>query len=262
MIYKNILIGINTYSVDWLFRLNKIKKPNITIFDFNNTDIHILIKIKNIDFIIPMSEDDYITIKKYKKYDNIILYPNIETINILNNKLLFTKFMLKHFIDYIPTVYYLDNVKLLDIEYPVISKPINSTNGNNMKIIYNQNEFINCENKIIIQKFIEDQYEFGAFMLCLNGQIINWKIIKFKYDKFTIKKTNFPRNYENVENININLFDQIIKKLNYTGGINFDFKFNHLTNKLDIFEINPRFGGSAFTLDFIYELLCIKNDKN
>ena len=46
-------------------------------------------------------------------------------------------------------------------------------------------------------------------------------------------------------------------KLNYTGGLNFDFKFDELTKKIYIFEINPRFGGSAFTNNFIYELLCI-----
>ena len=69
---------------------------------------------------------------------------------------------------------------------------------------------------------------------------------------------NFPHNYEIVENIDIYIFEKIIIKLNYTGGINFDFKFNFFLDKIDIFEINPRFGGSAFTLNFIYELLCIK----
>ena len=36
-----------------------------------------------------------------------------------------------------------------------------------------------------------------------------------------------------------------------------DFKFNENSNQLYIFEMNPRFGGSAFTNNFIYELLCI-----
>ena len=127
-----------------------------------------------------------------------------------------------------------------------------------MKIYYNNNEFTKCKEKIIIQKFIEDEYEYGAYILCINGKIINYKIIKFKYKKYTIKKINFPKNYENVFNIEIQKFEPIIIKLNYTGGMNIDFKFNDLTKKIDIFEINPRFGGSAFTNNFIYELLCIK----
>jgi carbamoylphosphate synthase large subunit len=120
------------------------------------------------------------------------------------------------------------------------------------------NEFLVPKKHITIQKFIEEQYEYSSYMLCINRKIINWKIIKFKYEKFTIKKNNFPHNYEIVENIYINLFEEIIKKLNYTGGINFDFKFNFSSNKIDIFEINSRFGGSAFSLNFIYDLLCIK----
>ena len=57
----------------------------------------------------------------------------------------------------------------------------------NMKILFNEHDFQQCKDKFIIQKFIEDQYEFSAFMMCIKGKIINWKIIKFKYEKFTIK---------------------------------------------------------------------------
>jgi carbamoylphosphate synthase large subunit len=258
MSYKNILIGINTMFPNWLNVLTKLNKENIIIIDFEDNNIQNLIIEKKIDFILPLSEKDFIQIKKYNEYKNIILFPNIETINILHNKILFIQFMLENFHDYIPTTYYLDNKKLFDIEYPVISKPIYSVNGTSMKIFHNEKDFLECENKLIIQKFIEDLLEFGAFILCINGKIINWKIIKFKYERFTIKKNNFPNNYENVDDIDITIFEPIINKLNYTGGINFDFKFNFTTKKIDIFEINPRFGGSAFSLGFIYDLLCIK----
>jgi len=259
MTYKNILLGINPFSDDWLISLYKINKENIIICDFENeNELQNLFIKKQIDYIIPLSKKDLLIIKNYKQYDNIIIYPNDETINILDNKILFTKFMLENFTDYIPTVYYLDNIKLLNVEYPIISKPVYSQNGNNMKIYYNEKEFLQCKNKLIIQKFIEDQYEFSSYMLCINGIIITYKIIKSKYKKFTIKQNNFPHNYEIDEHININFFEEIIMKLNYTGGICFDFKFNFLLNKIDIFEINPRFGGSAFALNFIYDLLCIK----
>lgn len=36
-----------------------------------------------------------------------------------------------------------------------------------------------------------------------------------------------------------------------------NFKYDEILNKLYIFEMNPRFGGSAFSCNFIYELLCI-----
>lgn len=259
MSYKNILIGINTFNNDWLVSLSKIHQQNIILINFNDDEL--LKKImteKKIDYILPLSNKDYIIIKN--KIDDLdkILYPNDEIFELLNNKLFFTKFMLENFNEYIPNVYYLDNIKLLDNEYPVISKPIYSTNGANMKIYHNENEFINCKDKIIIQKFIEEVFEYGAYMLCINGKIINWKIIRFKYPKYTIKKYNFPKEYENIKNFDIQLFEKIILKLNYTGGMCVDFKFDVSTNNIYIFEINPRFGGSAFTNNFIYELLCIK----
>ena len=46
--------------------------------------------------------------------------------------------------------------------------------------------------------------------------------------------------------------------INYTGGLCINFKYDENNNNIYIFEINPRFGGSAFTNNFIYELLCIK----
>ena len=238
--------------------LKQLNKPYITIVDFNSKNIHNIIVSKNIDYILPLSERDFLTIKKYRKYDGMILYPNAKIVELLHNKLRFTEFMLKHFPECIPTTYYANNIKLLDPEYPVISKPVFSTNGNDIKIFHNENEFSECKNRIIIQKFIENEYEYSAYMLCIDGKINNWKIIRYKYTKFTIKKENFPHDYENVENMNIlDACKRIIATLNYTGGICFDLKFDEGSNKIDIFEINPRFGGSAFTCKFIDHLLSI-----
>lgn len=262
-IYKNVLIGTNSHNIDWQISLNKINKKNIIISNFKNSyDLKNVILKKKINYIIPMSDIDYNLIKNINLELNVqkckIIYPLKETIELLNNKNFFTEFMLKNYIEYIPDVYYLNNIKLKDIEYPAIYKPIYSTNGSNMVIIYNDNNFVSLKNHNNIQKYIDDEYEYSAFMLCIDGLIINWKIIRFKYKKHNIKKINFPKNYENIENFDIKIFENIINKLNYEGGVCIDFKFNELTNKLYIFEINPRFGGSAFTCNFIYELLCIK----
>lgn len=260
--YKNILIGTNTIFTSWLNSLNKIKKPNIIISDFNNFDnLKKIIYDKDIKYILPISDKDYNLIKdnilQLDKNDIKILYPSNEIFNLLNNKNIFTEFMLKNFIEYIPDIYYLNNIKLKDIEYPAIYKPTYSTNGLNMIIIHNQKDFSKLKNYNNIQKFIDNKFEYSAQMLCIDGIIINWKVIRFKYDKYHIKKKNFPNNYENIENFDIEIFKKIIKTLNYSGGICIDFKIDD-SNKLYIFEINPRFGGSAFSCNFIQELLCLK----
>jgi carbamoylphosphate synthase large subunit len=260
--YKKILIGTNTFSLDWKLILDKINKKNIVIVDFNNFEnLKNIILKKNITYILPLSQTDYNLIKTHiLELDNNqikILYPSEETYGLLDNKNLFTKFMLENYSKYIPDIYYLSNVKLKNIEYPAISKPIYSTNGSNMRIIFNDKDFLQLQNHNNIQKFIENEYEYSAHMLCIDGIIVNWKVIRFIYKKYNIKKTNFPNNYENIENFNIGVFKNIIKNLNYSGGTCIDFKFNSLNNSLYIFEINPRFGGSAFTCNFIYKLLCV-----
>jgi len=170
-LYDNILTGMNTFSKDWLILIEQINKENLIIFDFNNDNLQNIIIEKNIAYILPLSEKDYLIIKTKINNTNIILYPTIEIFNLLNNKLLFAYFMLEYFIDYIPNIYYLNNVQLLDIEYPIISKPIYSTNGKNMKIYHTDTDFLQCKSKIIIQQYIEDEYEYGAFMLCINGKL-------------------------------------------------------------------------------------------
>ena len=259
MSYKNILIGSNTFYSDWLISLRKIKKENIIVINFNEENILKKIKEKNINYILPLSSTDHEIVKNITISDDIpILYPNIETIGLLNNKISFTKFMLENFTECLPEVYYLEDKKLKELEFPVISKPIYSTNGLGMKIYHSENDFAQCKNKHIVQKFIDDEYKYSCYMLCINGIIINWKVIRCKYKKYHIKTSNFSSDYENVENFDMKLFENIVHKLNYTGGMCVDFKFNSDTNSTYIFEINPRFGGSAFTNNFIYELLCVK----
>lgn len=259
--YKNVLIGKNTFSPNWKKSLNEINKPNVVFCDFNDfKKIKEIILDKNITYIIPLSEIDYKLINSHMKYlDNKlkILYPSEETFNLLDNKNMFTEFMLNNFMEYIPEIYFLNNVKLKNIQYPSISKPIYSTNGSNMTILYGDNDFGKLKNHNNIQKFIEYEYEYGAYMLCIDGVIVTQKIIRFKYNKNYIKKSNFPNNYENVKNLNTYIFKNIISKLNYSGGLCINFKVDELNDHIYIFEINPRFGGSAFTNNFIYELICI-----
>lgn len=260
--FKNILIGNNLFSSDWNTPLKNINKKNIILCDFENIkELNEIISNNNISYIIPMSNIDYKLIKSYIQTSNIrikILYPSEDTYNLLDNKNLFTEFMLNNYIEYIPNIYYLNNIKLKNIEYPAISKPIYSTNAKNIKIIYNDKDLLTLNNYNNIQQFIDYQYEYAAYMLCIDGVIITQKIIRFKYIKYYVKIANFPNTYENVENFNNDIFKNIISKLNYSGGLCINFKVNeNNNNNIYIFEINPRFGGSAFTNNFIYELLCI-----
>lgn len=265
---KKILIGENVFSENWKIALNKINVQYIIFADLTDINkIKTILEITNIDYILPLVYEDYVKLISYDIGKHIkILHPTIEIYELLNNKLLFTTYMINNFPDCIPTTYYLDNKKLNNnddkIEYPVIYKPMYSINGSNMQIFHSYRQLRHAK-KLIIQKYIADQYEYGCNLICINGIIINYKIIRYFYPKYYIKKSSFPRSFETVEhntatNTNIiNIFNPIIAKLNYSGGMCIDFKFNEETCKMNIFEMNPRFGGSAFTLEFISELITI-----
>ena len=127
--YKKILIGTNMFCESWKFVSNKINQENIIIQDFNNSNaIYNIIFNKKINFILPLSNKDYNIIKNYNlsSYDIKILYPSKETIELLHNKNLFTKFMLKNYFQYIPEIYYLEDIKLKDIELDEKNKVIES----------------------------------------------------------------------------------------------------------------------------------------
>jgi carbamoylphosphate synthase large subunit len=235
---KNILIGTNAYSSDWQISLHKINKKNIIIHPFENTnDLEDVIRRENIQYILPLSDIDYKFIQKVNLCDHIrVVYPTEE---IKENH--FTTFMLDHYSKYIPDVYYINNKKRKEIEYPAIYKP--------MRILYEENDFLSLQDQNHIQKYIEEEYEYSAYMLCINGIIQGWKVIRSKFPIYHIKKTNYSTEYENMEDFDIHIFEKILKHLNYSGGVCIDFKVNE--SQLYIFEINPRFGGSAFTCNFI-----------
>lgn len=261
MTYKNILIGDKPLFNDWIFHINKLNKDHIFVTDFSNSDnVTAIINEKQIDYILPLSKNDYDKIKNIGLYDDIILFPSKEIYDILDDKIKFCLFMIDNFPDLIPKTYYLDNTLYQNVEYPVISKPAQCTNGMGMLIHHDETTLNKLSKKYIVQQFIEDRCERAAYILCINGEIITSKLIKHIFPIHHIKTKNFPSNFQNDDDVNVDVFVEIIKKLNYSGGMCINFKYNTDNKKLDIFEINPRFGGSAFSNKFFYDL--IKINKN
>lgn len=275
--FQTILIGSKPFELSWLKGLESIKKSHIIIKDFEKL-INENNKI-NCDWILPLSEIDYNLALEYSKIyliEDKIIYPKKETIDLLHNKIKFNKFMLEHYPSNIPLIYWMEEKKYIEPKFPAIIKPNISVCGIGMKIIKNMDEYLNyLENPIkfyppnsvnsikmetltksnyILQEYIENEYEYSGYFLCIGGEIKTWKIIKQAFKGLFIKRHNFT-NYINSMDVPIELFKNIIKKLNYSGGLCVDFKYHN--SNIYIFEMNPRFGGSAFTQNFIYELLCI-----
>ena len=229
---KKILLGINTYNLHWLDSIKTINKPNVYIHDFSKKDTRQKILSDKIDYIIPLSDKDY-QLVKLCCYGIPILYPAIDTLEMLNRPLHFIDYMLCNFNFLIPKIYYLDGVELSPIVYPVISKRLY---GSDNRIYFTGRVM----EKYLVQQYV-DGIVYGAYLLCIYGRTVNWKVVK---------NGNVDPGSNNLTFIS--LFEPIIKKLNYTGGLHIDFRS---TDKIYILKINPRFGDSAFTDNFFYDLV-------
>jgi predicted ATP-grasp superfamily ATP-dependent carboligase len=246
--YKLIVV---TVLFDWKDILSKSNK--IILIDENN-----IAKYNNGEFkIMPLSVDDYI---KYNHYEINIFKNNLDNIDILDNKSKFGKYMLEKFSDNIPITYYynFDNETFYNYNFTqtekYIVKPNKNCGGVGIDILFYQknntpkNQILlkmklTMKNQIV-QKYINHTEYYCGHFLVLNGIIIE-KIYFFSNHKYNngIKKGRII-SYEVMQNLNIDdsIFNKIFYDLNYSGFTNSDFIIDN--NKLIIFEINPRPGGS------------------
>ena len=164
------------------------------------------------------------------------------------------------FIEHIPKTYYYNFKNKNDIEqyiYPLdnslnnkkqikrgILKPNYSYGGNGIKIIENIKEIDYKLKNVIVSEYIEHSEYYAGHFLVIDG-IIQDKIYfcsNYKY-KNNIKCGRI-KNYtiQNKLIVDDNIFDLIFTDLSYSGFADSDFIIHN--NKIIIFEINPRPGGS------------------
>lgn len=212
---------------------------------------------------IPISIDNCI---KFSNLNNNIFKNNIKNIYILNNKSKFGKYMLDNFIDNTPTIFYYNydnqtyikslNKSIINSHNKFIIKPNEGNCGYNIKIV---NKIIPKENHII-QEYIDHTIQYVGHFLVFNGIIIK-KVYFFSNHLANEIKKGRIMNYQVLENLNLDdsIFDKIFTNLNYSGFADSDFTI--INNKILIFEINPRPGGSLIHNEKYFNLFIEILDK-
>lgn len=199
--------------------------------------------------IIPISKEQY---EKYSDESISIFVNKSHNIEILNNKGMFAKFMLdNNYHEHIPIVcYYSFGENVYKNEQKIrkmIKKPNNGYGGINIKIIYSLDI---TEKNVVVSEYIEHDIYYVGHMLVHKGILL--KIIFFychNNNKNLIKKGSIV-DYKIINKVDadLNIFENIFKKLDYSGFACADFIIHN--GIIKIFEINPRPGGSL-----------IKNEK-
>jgi len=255
-----ILFGTPKW-IEWHVHL--LKLPHTVHFHKLN-DINLIlayIQEHNIELIIPLTiEQKFLIIDHMEQLSHvkIICDKNKQNTTLLDNKYEFCKYMIaNNFNEFIPEVY-ITNYNQTQIihnklTYPCIFKFHQESGSIGTAVLTNEDELNNAfflmkRKNYIIQKYISGENEYAGHLYILNGDIKHFIVYmatnnRKNYIQYGSMKTCVRMPDFNLTNSAcMNTFSELFKKLNYTGFACIDFKI--IDNKLQIFEINPRLGGS------------------
>lgn len=276
---KNIKIQyINTEPSGECMRTKKLfDNKNVISKQYKHKiDLRHIISCDNINIYVPLSID-----QQYF-YDNSIIKHklcgnNKQHIDIFNQKCLFIYFMINNkLLNLIPNTYAInyshelvkskpyfaqDGIQYFkNVKFPCIIKQNISAGGDHVVIIYNEKmleDYKNIYVDYVVQEFIvnEDKTEYTCDFYIDNGNIVT----SVYYKDNSVRQTLFYiqhgglRDKIKINDMNKynNEFEKIFKILNYTGFACIDFTL--IENKIKIFEINPRLGGTLVTDAFDFE---------
>lgn len=257
----NVLVGMKSIDDRWTSYVKTIQKENIYSLDIKTNEKRLsqIVKNKNIGCIVLIYRDDYNYIKRHPELVKLCAFLDEKTWSLLRDKSKFNEYLMKNYPLNVPTVY-CSNKKMINnnIVYPVVVKPSIAFGGNGIVLCHNKEQLNQHKNPDIIQEFTMNEYEYVAHLFCKDGAIINSIIIRQKDDIYNIRTSLFdPEKLEYIDDFDMTFFIDIVKKLNYSGGFCANFKLQD--GVIKIFEINPRFGGSVYSLDLFKDLITFNN---
>ncbi|MDZ8184585.1 MAG: ATP-grasp domain-containing protein [Nostoc sp. ChiSLP02] len=215
-------------------------------------------KQHKIDIIIPsglLGTFLIALIKEQLIYSPIFPLNSADKIYNLNNKWYFFNFLKQHNIPTPETILFetLEQVKSVNLNFPLIIKPLNRGNGYGVtkidstedldKYIFHQNQINNLP--LLVQKYVYG-YDILLNILAENGKIIAWTINR-----------RLPYFFEFFQDANLlEIAQKIVFYSNYSGVANFDIRFDERSNSVKVIECNPRFWASvgasiSYGIDFI-----------
>lgn len=202
-----------------------------------------IVKEKNIDLIIPISEPELrflskLKISKIGKADLILA--SAEALEVGFDKLNTANFLKKENLPF-PITHSVTTIDVID-KFPVILKSRTGSGSSNVSIVRDNDSFVSIKKSnpdFIVQEFLDgDSGEFTCGVFRSKGGIVRCIILKREL------MGGFTGYGEVIENKEIEkLLHNLAAKLQLTGSINVQLR---LTSKGPVvFEINPRFSSTV-----------------
>ncbi len=200
----------------------------------------------------------------FKSYGVKILGTSPDSIDIAENRGKFTKLLDELGIDYPPGGYASSIESAIEIAkwigYPVLVRPSYVLGGKAMRIIYNENDLIDylknkiklsSENPVLIDKFLEDAFEYDVDAICDGNRILILGIMEHIEEAGIHSGDSscvFPPLMASEETIQkmIDYTEKISNALNVVGLIN--IQFAEKDGVVYVLEVNPR---SSRTVPFL-----------
>jgi len=247
---------------EWYEGLKKVKNlkfvDNIDISNLTENDIIIPSNVDNTLFVI----GNLVNKTKAK----FLCGDSLDNVKIFNNKAVFSIYCIDNNLgDIVPITYVIcvegNRYGINDLKYPNILKPSESYAGTDIVVFGNEvKDFKIKQQNYIIQEFILGVDHVGMFYV-KDGKII----VSYYYCDdakrsdiyITQGKILNPKRRDDLR-IHNNLFERLFIPMNYTGFATVDFRITP-DDKIKIFEVNPRLGGTILASgelnDFIYGIM-------
>lgn len=217
-------------------------------------ELNAIIKNKEIDVILPISEGTYRFFSTNKDFfkdkTRLATMASPEILEIATNKYSLANFCEHHEVPS-PRTAYLEVYKegKNGMHLPLIVKPERGSGGNNVYLVANESDFSTIipttyakEGNYIVQEYV-DGYDIDMSILAKNGELVAYTI-----QKGLIKRSNqfaASAGLEFLENDGVfQTVYKLVRELKFSGIAHVDLRYDNHSGEFKIIEINARYWGS------------------
>jgi hypothetical protein len=208
--------------------------------------------------VIPLMEDH----TKHSPRQCLSLIPDVRSIDTLGSKAAFAAYVEANGLAHLCPKTYASSA---DAAFPCVLKRVDLNGGNGVAIV---SSYLELQSRLeqdpwdghpfILQSFVTGATEYVTHCVCENGQIL-WHC-SFAYELNPLETIRTPVNVNTVRSVTATPFSlsqikEFLSPLAYTGPCNVNYKFSD-GEKIVVFEINPRLGGSLMlpqNVDYLHD---------
>src|ERR1035437_6650430 len=262
----------------------RFSRHTYQFFNYPNEDgdekklaiINDILKNKKIDIILPIDEPAIRLLSVHKEMlsqqTSFVHLPLTDTFDVASNKWLLAEWLVRNRIPHPPTLLYRGNdsfdKEISEFSFPVLIKPVRGSGGTGIKYFEDRSALDlyfkdHSENgDYIVQSFIRG-YDIDCSVLCNDGEIMASTIQKKIVNSLSFRPSGSVDFFYDSNTYNV--VKEVVNKLNWSGIVHFDLRYDDRDGEVKLIEMNPRYwasilGSLAAGVNFPY-LACLSGLK-